>query len=307
MAAAFVTGSAPALLSGLSRACGTTNTNSKKVTPTTVSRISNRSVISMGPGRKFLVGGNWKCNLDTAGVSSLVEALNAGTALDESAVEVVVSPAAPYLGLTKKLLRDDFAVAGQNAWISKGGAYTGEVDAVMLKDVGASWLIVGHSERRHLEEIKETDAICATKTRYALDSGLKVIFCIGELLEEREAGTTMDVCTRQLTALAGVISPGEWKDVVVAYEPVWAIGTGKVATPAQADEVHRGVRSWLSSNVSAAVADSTRILYGGSVNPKNCGELAKLPDIDGFLVGGASLKPDFLEIVDAYKSSAVAV
>lgn len=310
MAPAFVTGSAPALLSGLSRASGTSVSNVNVNTNVSLSpavrgtTTFSRSVVSMMTGRKFLVGGNWKCNLDSSSVSALVEALNGGKTLDDSQVEVVVSPATPYLSLTKSALRSDFMIAGQNAWVSKGGAYTGEVDATMLKDVGASWLIVGHSERRHLPEIKESDTTCATKARYALDSGLKVIFCIGELLEEREAGDTLAVCTRQLAALSAVITSQEWDDIVVAYEPVWAIGTGKVATPAQADQVHRGVRKWLADNVSKDVADKTRILYGGSVNAKNCGELAKLPDIDGFLVGGASLKADFLDIVDSYKSSA---
>ena len=298
---AFVIHSAP-LTSGLSRACGAPSA------PGRLARCGRRATrtMTMTAGRKFMVGGNWKCNLDTAGVKALVDALNAGAALDESSVEVVVSPPLPYLGATRSQLRADFAMGAQNAWTGPGGAFTGETDATMLTDVGCQWLIVGHSERRHTPELKESDATCATKARRALDVGLKVIFCIGELLSEREAGDTLAVCERQLGALAPLLTPSDWASIVIAYEPVWAIGTGKVATPEQADEVHRGLRAWLSSNVSREVGDSTRILYGGSVSAKNCTSLAELPDIDGFLVGGASLKPDFLQIIDSYKAALAA-
>ena len=253
-----------------------------------------------------MVGGNWKCNLDSASVKALVSELNKGTALDDSSVEVVVSPPLPYLTSTRAQLRADFAMGAQNAWTGPGGAYTGETDATMLSDVGCKWLIVGHSERRHTPELKESDKTCATKARRALDVGLSVIFCVGELLSERESGDTLAVCERQLGALAPLLTPSDWSKIVIAYEPVWAIGTGKVATPEQADEVHRSLRAWLVDNVSREVGDSTRILYGGSVSAKNCTTLAELPDIDGFLVGGASLKPDFLQIVDSYKSALAA-
>lgn len=258
----------------------------------------------MSAARKFFVGGNWKCNLNKATIGDLVDTFNAASPLDATNVEVVVAPPNPYLHTTRATLRKDFAVSGQNAWISSGGAFTGETDAAMLKDVGADWVILGHSERRHIPILKESDATIAKKAAYALSIGLKVIYCIGELLEEREAGSTLSVCQRQLAALAENIS--DWKDVVIAYEPVWAIGTGKVASPEQAEEVHVGVRKWLETNVSKHVADETRILYGGSVSSANCDTLAKQNNIDGFLVGGASLKASFLEIVDSYKAALAA-
>jgi len=253
--------------------------------------------VSASAGRKFFVGGNWKCNGNRDSIKTLIDGLNAGSPVED--VQVVCAPPAPYLDYTRQNLRKDFAVSGQNSWVGGQGAYTGEVAAEMLKDIGCEWVILGHSERRHLPEIKETDEVIAKKTKYALDKGLGVILCIGELLEEREAGRTLEVCERQMAAVSKEIS--NWDNVVVAYEPVWAIGTGKVATPEQAQEVHDAMRKWMAQNISPEVSEKTRILYGGSVNPKNCDELASKPDIDGFLVGGASLQPDFLKIVDSYK------
>jgi len=145
----------------------------------------------------------------------------------------------------------------------------------------------------------ESDQLIGEKVAFALQSGLSVIPCIGELLEEREAGKTTEVCFRQLKAIANNVS--DWSRVVIAYEPVWAIGTGKTATPAQAQEVHLAIRNWLKEHISAEVAETTRILYGGSVTAGNCRELAACPDIDGSLVGGASLKPDFVQIINATK------
>lgn len=164
-----------------------------------------------------------------------------------------------------------------------------------MKDVGATWVIIGHSERRQI--FGETDELIAQKTVHALEQGLKVIACIGETLQEREAGQTETVVFRQTKALADAIK--DWSNVVVAYEPVWAIGTGKTATPEQAQEVHGALRKWIADNVSADVASALRIQYGGSVTATNCKELASQPDIDGFLVGGASLKPEFVQIVNA--------
>lgn len=175
------------------------------------------------------------------------------------------------------------------------GAFTGEISPAMLKDIGADWVIIGHSERRQI--FNETDELIAEKTAHALAEGLKVIACIGETLQEREAGQTEAVVFRQSKALAATIK--DWTNVVVAYEPVWAIGTGKTATPAQAQEVHAALRKWFAENVSPAVSAAVRIQYGGSVTAANCKELASQPDIDGFLVGGASLKPEFVQIVNA--------
>lgn len=246
-------------------------------------------------GRKFFVGGNWKCNGTTEEVKKIVTTLNEAKVPGEDVVEVVVSPPYVFLPVVKGLLRPDFHVAAQNCWVRKGGAYTGEVSAEMLVNLGIPWVIIGHSERRQL--LQESNEFVGDKVAYALSQGLKVIACIGETLEQREAGTTITVVAEQTKAIAAKIS--NWDNVVLAYEPVWAIGTGKVATPAQAQEVHADLRKWIHSNVSAEVAASVRIIYGGSVNGGNCKELAGQPDVDGFLVGGASLKPEFVDIINS--------
>ncbi|VFQ99414.1 unnamed protein product [Cuscuta campestris] len=244
-------------------------------------------------GRKFFVGGNWKCNGTSEEVKKIVSTLNAGEVPPQDVVEVVVSPPFVFLPLAKSSLRPDFLVAAQNCWIKKGGAFTGEISAEMLVNLDIPWVILGHSERRLI--LGESNEFVGDKVAYALSQGLKVIACVGETLEQREAGTTMDVVAAQTKAIADKVS--DWSKVVIAYEPVWAIGTGKVATPAQAQEVHAELRKWLESNVSSEVASSTRIIYGGSVSGANCKELAAKPDVDGFLVGGASLKPEFIDII----------
>lgn len=246
-------------------------------------------------GRKFFVGGNWKCNGTTEEVKKIVEMLNAGKTPSTDVVEVVVSPPYVFLPLVKSILRPDFQVAAQNCWVKNGGAFTGEVSAEMLVDLGIPWVIIGHSERRLL--LNESNEFVGDKVAYALSKGLKVIACVGETLEQREAGSTIEVVAAQTKAIADRVK--DWTNVVIAYEPVWAIGTGKVATPDQAQEVHSELRKWLQNNVSAEVAANTRILYGGSVNGANCKELAAKPDIDGFLVGGASLKPEFIDIINS--------
>ncbi|KAK8489234.1 hypothetical protein V6N13_009523 [Hibiscus sabdariffa] len=243
--------------------------------------------------RKFFVGGNWKCNGTTEEVKKIVTTLNEAEVPSEDVVEVVVSPPFVFLNFVKSLLRSDFHVAAQNCWVRKGGAFTGEISAEMLVNLSIPWVIIGHSERRAL--LKESNEFVGDKVAYALSQGLKVIACIGETLEERESGSTMAVVAAQTKAIADKVT--NWDNVVLAYEPVWAIGTGKVATPAQAQDVHRELRKWLSENVSGAIAESTRIIYGGSVNGANCKELAAQPDVDGFLVGGASLKPEFVDII----------
>ncbi|XP_059666255.1 triosephosphate isomerase, cytosolic [Cornus florida] len=244
-------------------------------------------------GRKFFVGGNWKCNGTSEEVKKIVGMLNAGQVPPEDVVEVVVSPPFVFLPLVKSSLRPDFHVAAQNCWVKKGGAFTGEVSAEMLVNLGIPWVILGHSERRQL--LNESNEFVGDKVAYALAQGLKVIACVGETLEERESGSTMDVVAAQTKAIAERVP--SWTDVVLAYEPVWAIGTGKVASPAQAQEVHCGLRKWLQMNTSPEVAATTRIIYGGSVNGGNCKELSGQPDVDGFLVGGASLKPEFIDII----------
>ncbi|XP_022746439.1 triosephosphate isomerase, cytosolic [Durio zibethinus] len=244
-------------------------------------------------GRKFFVGGNWKCNGTTEEVKKIVSILNGREVPSQDVVEVVISPPFVFLPLVKSSLRPDFHVAAQNCWVKKGGAFTGEVSAEMLVNLNIPWVIIGHSERRLI--LKESNEFIGDKVAYALSQGLKVIACIGETLEQREAGSTMEVVAAQTKAIAAKVS--NWVDVVLAYEPVWAIGTGKVATPAQAQEVHSELRKWLQANVSPEVAASTRIIYGGSVTAANCKELAAQPDVDGFLVGGASLKPEFIDII----------
>ncbi|KAK8483728.1 hypothetical protein V6N11_009112 [Hibiscus sabdariffa] len=234
--------------------------------------------------RKFFVGGNWKCNGTTEEVKKIVSTLNEAEVPSHDVVEVVVSPPFVFLTLVKSLLRSDFHVAAQNCWVCKGGAFTGEVSAEMLVNLGIPWVIIGHSERRAL--LNESNEFVGDKVAYALSQGLKVIACIGETLEQRESGSTMSVVAAQTKAIADKIT--NWDNVVLAYEPVWAIGTGKV---------HCELRKWLSENVGADVAASTRIIYGGSVNGANCQELAGQPDVDGFLVGGASLKPEFVDII----------
>ncbi|CAI5735544.1 unnamed protein product [Hyaloperonospora brassicae] len=244
--------------------------------------------------RKYVIGGNWKCNGTTQSVTDLCTQLNKVDIASDK-VEVVVSPPALHIALAKSLLQDTIAVSAQNLSLTGLGAYTGEIAAEQLVDFGLKWTIAGHSERRAL--YGETDEIVAKKTKRALDVGLQVIFCIGESLEERQNDQTLDVLIRQTQALAEIVNEADWARVVVAYEPVWAIGTGVVATPAQAQEAHKQLRAYFSDKVSSEVAANIRIIYGGSVKGDNCEELIALDDVDGFLVGGASLKPEFEKII----------
>ncbi|KAG0335377.1 triosephosphate isomerase [Podila humilis] len=243
--------------------------------------------------RKFIVGGNFKLNGSQSSLKTIVEGLNQGDL--DSNVEIVVSPPFVYLDQVRKAVRKDVAVAGQNCYLKTSGAYTGEVAAEMLKDLDIDWVILGHSERREI--FKETDEEIGAKVGHALKAGLKVMACVGETLGQREANETLTVVFRQLAAIAKFVE--DWTNVVIAYEPVWAIGTGKVATPDQAQEVHKAIRGWLKEKIGANVADATRIMYGGSVNGGNAATLAREEDIDGFLVGGASLKPEFVTICNA--------
>ncbi|XP_024402314.1 triosephosphate isomerase, cytosolic isoform X1 [Physcomitrium patens] len=245
--------------------------------------------------RKFFVGGNWKCNGTVDEVKKICCMLNNGEVPCPNHIETIISPPFVFIPLVKSMLRTDFQVAAQNCWKGKGGAFTGEISAEMLANLHVPWVILGHSERRQL--CGETDAIVAEKTAYALDNGLKVCLCVGETLEERERNETGAVVARQTAAVASKICC--WANVVIAYEPIWAIGTGKVATPQQAQEVHYNLRKWLDCYVSPHVAMNMRIIYGGSVTAANCKEIGANPDVDGFLVGGASLKEDFIAILNA--------
>ncbi|KAK3213698.1 hypothetical protein GRF29_28g706838 [Pseudopithomyces chartarum] len=244
-------------------------------------------------GRQFFIGGNFKMNGSIKSITEIIDNLNKAK-LDENA-EVVIAPPSLYLLLAREHLRKGIEVAAQNVFDKPNGAFTGEISAQQLKESGITWTLIGHSERRVI--LQEDDAFVASKTKAAIDGGLGVILCCGESLEQREAGKTIEVVTTQLKAVADKVK--DWSKIVIAYEPIWAIGTGKVATTEQAQEVHAAIREWLKKEVSAEAADKTRILYGGSVTEKNSPELAKQADIDGFLVGGASLKPAFVDIINS--------
>ncbi|KAI0330658.1 triose phosphate isomerase [Cubamyces sp. BRFM 1775] len=251
--------------------------------------------------RKFFVGGNFKMNpTSREQKKTLVKVLNEAD-LDPN-VEVVIAPPAIYLIPLKDLLRKDIQVAAQNCYFKSSGAYTGETSPAQLVDAGVPYVILGHSERRTL--FHETSGIVAEKTRAAIDAGLRVILCVGETLAEREAARTKEVVEAQLKPVVDTLTKDDWSKVVVAYEPVWAIGTGKVASAAQAQEAHADIRAFLAGAVAPEVAESVRIIYGGSVTAANSKELGSQKDVDGFLVGGASLKPEFVDIINTKRALA---
>jgi triosephosphate isomerase len=245
--------------------------------------------------RRKLIAGNWKMYKTVAEAVALVEEILKGAAT--APADSLVAPPYTALGAAVAAAKgSSLAVAAQNMHFEKEGAYTGEVSAAMLRDIGVTHVILGHSERR--QYFAETDDGVAKKTMVALASGLTPISCVGETLAEREAGRTMEVVGRQVNAILDAVTADEAKQVVIAYEPVWAIGTGKVATPEQAQEVHAFIRTRIAARHGQPVADVLRILYGGSVKPDNVQGLMALPDVDGALVGGASLKADsFLKLV----------
>jgi triosephosphate isomerase len=247
--------------------------------------------------RDFLVAGNWKMHGDEARNRELVAAIIDG-APDEKDVSLLGCPPFPYLAAVASQLRgSNVALGAQNVSEHEGGAFTGEVAPAMLAEVGCRYVIVGHSERRTL--YGETSAQVAAKMAAALDAGLIPILCIGETLEERESGSTEQVVGEQLAAALERNGIAAFASAVIAYEPVWAIGTGKTATPEQAQDVHRYIRSVLAEH-DASVAENVQLLYGGSVKGDNAAGLFGMPDIDGGLIGGASLKAaDFLAIARA--------
>ncbi len=246
--------------------------------------------------RQAMVAGNWKMNGSSASVKELITGIKAG--IDQTSAEVAVCPPFVYIpAVAEAITGSPIKLGAQNLCEHDSGAYTGEVAGPMLKDVGCEYVIVGHSERRSL--YGETDEVTAIKYAAALKNGLKPIFCIGETLEERESGVTNDVIARQLDAILNTEGVASLANAVLAYEPVWAIGTGKTASPEQAQEVHAFIRGKVAA-LDAGVADDLRILYGGSMNPGNAADLIAQPDIDGGLIGGASLKADdFLAICKA--------
>ncbi len=247
--------------------------------------------------RQPLIAGNWKMNLVRDEVVSLLDALVPAVDGVEDR-DVLVCPAFPYLALAAERLSGTRVRLGAQdmGWEAKG-AFTGAVSPAMLADCGATDVILGHSERRHV--FGEDDAMIRRKVGCAIDAGIRPILCVGETLDEREAGETWAVIERQLTGGLDGLDAAACDTLTIAYEPVWAIGTGHTATPAQAQEVHRQIRGWLAERFGDAVAARTRILYGGSVNPKTIDGLMAESDVDGGLVGGASLKAaDFAQLVN---------
>jgi triosephosphate isomerase len=247
--------------------------------------------------RTKMVAGNWKMN------KSLQEGVALATELKEAVKNpkcaVVIGTPFIHLATVVELLQgSSIKVAAENCADHEKGAYTGEVSAEMVKSTGAEYVILGHSERR--QYYAESYEMLAEKVRLALANGLKVIFCIGEVKEEREAGKQNEVVKAQLEGSVFNLTADEWKNITLAYEPVWAIGTGLTATPAQAQEMHAYLRSLVAKNYNAQIADDTTILYGGSCNEKNAAELFANPDVDGGLIGGAALVAEkFLAIITA--------
>ena len=247
-----------------------------------------------------LIGGNWKANGTVAQVKKMIDFFGAVGEFSANS-EVVIAGPSIHLSAMKASFRPDIATCAEDVSFKKGyGAFTGEITADMLADAGIKWTLTGHSERRVGFGVPgETNHVVGVKTKNALDSNLSVIACIGEMLADRQNGSTMAVCSAQLEAIAAALKgPADWKKVVIAYEPVWAIGTGVTASPQQAQETHAQIRKWLQKHVSQEVADETRIIYGGSATGSNCKELYAQHDINGFLVGGASLKPEFVDIIN---------
>lgn len=248
--------------------------------------------------RQKIVAGNWKMNTNLKEGLELAMAVNELAAKKTSNALVVIAPPFTHLSEIKKVLSGVF-LAAQNCASESSGAYTGEVSVDMLKSVGVEYVIIGHSERR--EYFHETNAQLAKKVDLVLAAGLKPVFCFGEVLPEREAGKHFDVVKTQVSEGLFHLNPDAFAKVVLAYEPVWAIGTGVTASPAQAQEMHHYVRGLLAEKYGKQQADHTTILYGGSCKPSNAAELFANPDVDGGLIGGASLKAeDFMGIVNAF-------
>lgn len=248
--------------------------------------------------RRPLVAGNWKMNGDSQSTVSLVNGIVDGRG-DVTRAEVLICP--PYILIPRAADalngRDDIALGAQDLDINQNGAFTGQISASMLVDAGCTYVIVGHSERRAI--YGESDQDVAEKFSVAQEGGLIPVLCVGETLEERESGDTENVVARQIQAVIDIVGIENFDNSVIAYEPVWAIGTGKTATPEMAQEVHKFIRDMLSA-MNKDIANELRILYGGSMNAGNAESLIGMTDIDGGLIGGASLQPDsFLAICTA--------
>ena len=248
--------------------------------------------------RKQIVAGNWKMNLNAAESHELIAALKA----QSFDTNVHIAIATPYVHLSAaadQTAGTSIAVAAQNMHQAASGAYTGEVSAAMLEGIGVKTVILGHSERRAY--FHETDALLAEKVNTALENDMHVIFCFGEELEDRKSEAHFDLVTSQLTNGLFHLQPSQWSNITLAYEPVWAIGTGETASPAQAQEMHAHIRTVLAAKYDDALAQRVSVLYGGSVNPANAKEIFAQTDVDGGLIGGAALNAeDFAAIVNAF-------
>jgi len=253
--------------------------------------------------RKYLMAANWKMNLSLDDARALIIAIKRAET-DFNTVDVLIAPPFTALALAYELLAEtDIFIAGQNMHWETGGAFTGEISPLMLKEAGCTHVILGHSERRSL--FYESSAAVNKKALAAINAKLTPIVCIGESLSEREDGKTFDIIKSQLNESLEDFRAHEriHEELILAYEPVWAIGTGKTATPAQAQEVHSFIRNWITENIGSDMAQDIRILYGGSVKSDNIKELMEQPDIDGALIGGASLKADsFISIIHFYEN-----
>ncbi|GGK19359.1 triosephosphate isomerase [Yeosuana aromativorans] len=248
--------------------------------------------------RQQIVAGNWKMNNDLAQTESLITALKKQEKTSQAAV--MVAPTFTNLYTAFEVLRDtQIEVIAQNMHFAENGAYTGEISAGMLKSVGINTVILGHSERR--EYFNETDDMLAKKVDAALANNMRIIFCFGEVLEDRKSGNHENVVESQIKNALFHLEASAFKNIVLAYEPVWAIGTGETASPEQAQDMHAFIRKTLNNKYGSTVAESLSILYGGSVKPNNAQEIFSKPDVDGGLIGGASLNADdFFAIVNAF-------
>lgn len=249
--------------------------------------------------RKKMIAGNWKMNMDLTESQNLISRLTSGLIGKKLNCEVIICPPFTSLSEAYTLIKNTpIKLGAQNMYFEQSGAFTGEISAKMLKSVGCEFVIIGHSERRTI--FRETDGFINEKLKAALAAGLNPIFCIGETLEEREAGKEKEVLKKQLSEGLDEISVDQMKKIIIAYEPVWAIGTGKTATPSQAEEMHDYIRNYIKDDFTDEIAANLIIQYGGSVKPENARELLSQKDIDGALVGGACLKADlFIGIIES--------
>ena len=246
--------------------------------------------------RKTIIAGNWKMNKTPAEAKALIEEMKPLLSKTKWCEMVLCVPFTDIQAAVKAAKGSKIAIGAENMHFEKSGAFTGEISADMLKELGVKYVIIGHSERR--QYFNETDEACGKKVQVALENGLRPILCVGESLTEREQDVTMEVIRKQIKIALQNVAVEDIKKVVIAYEPIWAIGTGKTATTEQAEEVCKGIRECIAEMYDTDTAEAVRIQYGGSVNAGNAAELFAKPDIDGGLVGGASLKADFGKIVN---------